>query len=390
MTAWLRWIALQAALTQATMVSIRVLAGYRALEFDVGAAGIGMVASAFAIPALIASILVGRASDRVGGAVVATLGIVLNCAGIVMSIAASSLVWLVAACAVSGLGHVAALVGQQVFVTQHAKDVDSDSAFGVLTAWSSIGQLIAPPIVGLAITFPPHAMGGTDFGLLVALGFALLSAIGAIPSLRTDHAHRRDFELREAAEQSSPSWGTLWRAVLVSGIVLAAIDLLYSFLPLWAAERGISAIQVGILLAVRAAVGVVARFGLGRLVTRFGRKALICVSVSAAALAFVLLPFIGLVGAYIAMIGVGIGLALPQPLTVTWLVAGVDKRQRGRRLGLRMTANRAAQSLVPLSIGVAAAPLGAAGVFLSAGILLAGAAGIAVGAQFDSGPPPET
>ena len=45
----------------------KVVIRYRALEFGAGPAFLGLLATAFAVPALIASLPVGRLTDRLGG-----------------------------------------------------------------------------------------------------------------------------------------------------------------------------------------------------------------------------------------------------------------------------------------------------------------------------------
>ena len=71
----------------------------------------------------------------------------------------------------------------------------------------------------------------------------------------------------------------MWRSLAVSGAVLVTVDLMYAFVPVWATEQNISATAVGLLLALRAAVSVLSRLGLMRLINRFGRKALLLVSI---------------------------------------------------------------------------------------------------------------
>ncbi len=84
------------------------------------------------------------------------------------------------------------------------------------------------------------------------------------------------------------------RALAVSGAVLVTVDLTYAFVPVWATGQGISATVVGFLLALRAAVSVASRFGLGRLVAHFGRKMLIITAVGAATAGLIALPFVGM------------------------------------------------------------------------------------------------
>ena len=87
-------------------------------------------------------------------------------------------------------------------------------------------------------------------------------------------------------------------------------------------------------------------------------------------MSLVALPFVDAWGAIGVMIGLGICLGLPQPLTMAWVINLTRRRDHGAALGLRMTANRFAQVTVPVVVGVAAAPLGVAGIFWANAVLL--------------------
>jgi MFS family permease len=163
---------------------------------------------------------------------------------------------------------------------------------------------------------------------------------------------------------------------------------MYAFVPVWATEQNISATAVGLLLALRAAVSVLSRVGLMRLIARFGRKVLLIVSIAAAALALMALPLTGLVGAIVVMVGLGLGLGIPQPLTMAWVVSLTHAAHHGAVLGLRLTVNRFAQISLPIAMGAAAAPLGVLGIFWANAALLTAA--IAVVAGSDTGGPTPT
>jgi MFS family permease len=152
--------------------------------------------------------------------------------------------------------------------------------------------------------------------------------------------------------------------------VLVAIDLLYTFLPVWATERSIDPRIVGMLLAERAAVSVLSRLGLGRLVAVLGRRRLLTAAIAGSALALAALPFCGVAGAIIVMAVAGCGLGIPQPVTMSWVVSLTAPHLQGTALGLRLTANTVAQLTYPAIIGAAANPFGAVGVFaMTAGLL---------------------
>ena len=143
----------------------------------------------------------------------------------------------------------------------------------------------------------------------------------------------------------------------------------------------------GLLLALRAAVSVASRVGLTRLIGRFGRKAMLIVSIGAAVLSLAALPLVGPYGAIAVMIGLGLGLGIPQPLTMAWVVSLTASSSHGAVLGLRMTVNRLAQITLPIAVGSFAAPLGVLGIFWANAALLLGA--IAVVAGSDAGRPPD-
>ncbi|SNT48197.1 hypothetical protein SAMN05421642_12559 [Rhodococcoides kyotonense] len=71
------------------------------------------------------------------------------------------------------------------------------------------------------------------------------------------------------------------------------------------------------------------------------------------------------------MIGLGLGMGIPQPLTMSWVTSLTPARFHGTTLGLRLTSNRFAQIALPLTVGATVAPLGVLGIFwANAGILL--------------------
>ena len=151
-----------------------------------------------------------------------------------------------------------------------------------------------------------------------------------------------------------------------------------------------SAPAVGLLLALRAAVSVLSRVGLTRLLNRFGRKVLLFVSIVMAVASLLALPLVGPYGAIAVMIGLGVGLGIPQPLTMAWVISLTPASHHGSALGLRMTLNRLAQISLPIAVGSFAAPLGVLGIFWANAALLVGAAVVVAGSDAGSAPPPQT
>jgi MFS family permease len=176
----------------------------------------------------------------------------------------------------------------------------------------------------------------------------------------------------------------LLRALLISCIVLAAVDITLVYLPALGADRGLAAGVVGLLLTLRAIASMTSRFFLGRLVTLVGRRRLMitCVALSATTMAAVAVPM-PLAGTVVLVVLLGLGLGVGQPLTMSWLAESAPAGLRGRAMSLRLTGNRLGQVLIPSAVGAVAAGVGAAGVLWATAAALAVATGAARGMRRD-------
>ncbi|KQQ92397.1 hypothetical protein ASF72_02355 [Arthrobacter sp. Leaf141] len=391
---WRTALSGQAILAQASWVGIRLIIGYRALAAGADPVFLGALASSFALPALLAAFPVGRLADKVGGIVLAFTGLLLAAGGTGLMLLVPGLPVLLLASAVIGLGHLMVMVGQQAFVAHVSHGASRDSAFGTLTAAASIGQLVGPPAVtfAAAATVPGGNPPDTSLGLLVCLAFSTLALPAYFFLRRTDAGLRKNRRQAGAPRASAATvlkTPGLWRSLVVSGAVLVTVDLMYAFVPVWASEQNVSAPVVGMLLALRAAVSVASRLGLTRLIDKFGRKAMLMVSIGAAVLSLAALPLVGAPGAIAVMVGLGLGLGIPQPLTMAWVVALTASSSHGAVLGLRMSVNRLAQVTLPVAVGAFAAPLGVLGIFWANAALLVGAVVVVGGSNVGSLPPRE-
>lgn len=390
----LRALLLQAVLLHASYSVVRPMVSYRALDMGAGSAELGALAASFAVLPLLLAFAVGRQADVLGPARLVLAGAVLMVLGSLVALRAGGIAVLLVASAALGLAHLMAMVGQQSMVAGSASETERDRGFGSVTAAASVGQMLGPPVALTAAGYlATSARSEAAVGLTVAAGFAL----AAVPL----GAYRRGRTARRPAERPAPSGATLsrlvrtdgmWQAMVASGSVLAALDLLMAFLPAWAEERGVSVAAVGWLLALRAAVSVVTRAGVVRLIDVFTRRGTLVGSLVLGVLGFAVLPFVGVVGAAVVMCLLGVGLGLAQPLTLSWVTTRSAPAVRGAAIGLRLTANRLAQTVLPPSIGFAVKGSGTSGVFLACAVVL-GLAAIPVLRAPLSGPvdgPPDT
>ncbi|CAN5337557.1 MFS transporter [soil metagenome] len=372
---WQAALAVQSAASQAAWQGIRLMLAYQALAETNSPAFVGIVSALIALAGLVVSIPSGRLLDRFGGAWVALGGIVISLLGVIVVLVAHNIVGLLISSVLVGVGYIHVVVAQQGTVARLSVGSSPDAAFGALTSAVSIGQLIGPPVVTMAAiavsnggAHPNTWIGSAACGLLFLIAmppfFMLRRSEQSVP-IPQPATGEAVASLRTVLR--SPA---ILRALLVGAAVLVTVDLLSSFIPVWAVEHRIPADVVGWLLALRALFTITSRIGAARLVARFGRKALLIASLSLGVLALLALPFSGAWAALPVMAALGLGLGLPQPLSLVWMSSLAPPHARGAVFGARMTVNRFSQVTLPLLVATIAGPAGMFAVFwATAGIL---------------------
>jgi MFS family permease len=366
---------LHSTVTQVITFVLRPTSAYRAIELGISPAWLGALTASFAVVPLVLAVPSGQATDRFGERRVMLVGAVLmTLAGAVFAVERGGAAGLVVGSVVLGTGHLLSVVGQQAAVANTAGPGRFDSAFGYYTFAASLGQAAGPALITL--------LGGSAelpdtrpiFLTATALGAALL---GATAFLRIPRADRAGGGAGDRGMGSLLRLPGLLRALLVSCVVLAAVDITLVYLPALGIERGLAAGTVGLLLTLRAVASMTSRFFLGRLVRFVGRRRLMIASVALSALSMAVVAAPLPAFAFAAMVVLmGLGLGVGQPLTMSWLAEVAPAGQRGRAMSLRLTGNRLGQVLIPSTVGLVAAGVGAAGVLAATAAALA-AVGIA-------------
>jgi MFS family permease len=373
---------LQAALLHSAFSVVRPMVSYRALDLGAGSAEIGVLAASFAVLPLLLAFVVGRRADTLGPRRVLVAGSVVLLLGCLTALAAPGFVVLLLGAAALGLGHLLTMVGQQTTVGRSAVGLDRDRGFGSLTAAASVGQMLGPA-VALSLAGWAATRGWSES--TVGLGIAAVLVVVAMASFArpwpapvAEEGSSEPTTSRRAFRELIRTRG-MWRAMVTSGAVLASLDLLLAFMPLWAEERGVSITTVGWLLALRALVSLLSRVAVVQLIAAITRRWTFVGSLLMGVAGLALLPFVDVGGAVVAMCLLGVGLGLTQPLTMSWVSSLSAPNVRGAALGLRLTANRFAQTVLPPAIGLVVAGSGSTGVFLGCAVVLAAATGTVLG-----------
>lgn len=372
-------MALLTVLTHTVMIQIVTFAmrptlSYAVLDVGGSPALLGVVAAAFAIPALILALPAGHAIDRIGERPSLLLGAAaLIAATIVAALAGESLIALLGATVLLGVGHLLSVIGEQSIMANAAGRGSRDSRFGLYGFAAALGQTVGPLLLALpggTVATPPlvpifFVCAGVS-GLLVVVSLLIPSSERIVLPTRQGMFATARVLLRSRG---------LPRALLASSLVLVSVDLFVAYTPALGHDRGLAVVVVSVMLTARSMFSMISRLFLGRLVRLLGRKTLMVWTVSASAVALGCLglpvPPLGLI-ALSAAYGFAIGTC--QPITMSWISELAPAGTRGLAMSLRLATNRLGQTTLPALIGVFATATGAAGVLVATGVVLLGAA----------------
>ncbi len=362
-------------LTQTIISLARLSLVYLAIDEHYDAPTVGAISACYALLPIFLSVVIGRFSDRGGYSAAAIGGTTLVLfAAITGHFVMPSVPALIASNVLLGMGHMLLVNSSQFMLTKASSPAGRDSAIGYFMIAAGTGHATGPLIVSALSSggdfHPPDA-------LLVCIGGAVaLLAVTSLMFVLTKRTPHPAIAARSQVGDVLRSIPLRW-IVLTSAICVGASDLLLIFLPILGTERGIDPAVIGILLALRSFIALPVRVVFGWLVRRLGRRRLLSSSMIVAGLGFVGLLFpapFPVLAIVVMLSGIGLGLAVPATLSLTYLLA--PPGAVGIVTSLRTTSSRLSQFFVPLLAGLLAAASGTVGVFLVIGLALgAGAVG---------------
>ena len=343
----------------------------------------GIISAAFAFPGLLLALPAGHALDRFGERFLLVLGpLSLIGAALLAVIADSSIVLLILATALLGMGHLLSLIGQQAMVANTTRSGRFDSVFGMYTFGASLGQTLGPLLLilpGGSATTPP-----------LQLIFLVCGGISVVMLLLSAFMRSSVRERLESAPGMLRTAAVLIRtpglpqSLIATSIVMSSLDIFLAYMPALGHERGISAAAVSTMLVARSMFSMLSRLFLGRMVRAFGRHKLLVwtIALAAVTLGSVALP-VPVIWLVVLSAAYGFVIGTCQPITMSWVSELAPPGTRGLAMSMRLASNRfgqtvlpatVGQTVLPATVGILAATTGAAGVLVSTGALLVGAA----------------
>ena len=345
---------------------------------------IGILVALYSLFPMILAIYAGKLIDRLGvrwPMVAGSCGIAL---GLTLPYFFPSTITLYLQAALVGAAHVFYNVSIQNLVGSIGDKDDRTKNFSNFGLAMSTGSFIGPLVCGYGIDHFGHARTYlliAAFPLVTAAIMASAKTMGSGRVSRqaeTPKAKDKDKNKSEGAASSHPfellTANPALRRVLITGaVILTGIDLFHFYMPIYGHHIGLTASQIGIVLAVFSAASFVVRVGMPAIVKRMGAEKVLLMSMFVAAATYLAVPYIThMVVLCVVCFILGLGTGCGQPLSLSMIYERAPGGRSGEALGVRSTLNNFTHMVTPLLFGAIGTAFGVAPVFWCNALMLAG------------------
>jgi len=335
-----------------------------ALHLGASAVLVTVILATQTLPSFVMAIPIGAAVDRFGGKYIVFFGSLLAAIAVSILLLPGTPALLLLSQALSGLGFMSIWIGVQSWMIAPAVDGTDRTEVNKRIAnvsFAGIGGQLLGPLIGGGIA--------SAWGFPLAFAVVLLSLVGC-PFL--GRALGRAFDRAAAARESGErkafhvevrasyrnSWRMLWEpgVLLTMSVSFCALFLIAAQTGIWPtyfASNGVDVSVIGAIASVSGGFSLLSRFLILPFLHRFRRGTAVLLVIIPGAIAVNAIFLFDHVVIYFTL-GACAGLVLgaAQPLSISLIADFTDEESRGLGVGLRMVANRAAQSFSPMIFGV--------------------------------------
>ena len=344
----------------------RVAVSLDALGRGASPAVVGLLMALFAFLPMCFGVPAGRLADRIGVRRPMLWGC-LGCAiGAVLPALLPGLPALFASASVIGFSFMLFQVPVQHATGELGEPGDRAANFGWLALGYALSGFLGPLVAGFAID---HLGFSWSFVLLALVPIvpAVVLAAGrpGLPA-RREHLDRRQGGMLDLLRHRP-----LRRLFIVNALFAMGWDLHTIFVPIYGSRVGLSAAQIGMILAAFAAATFVVRLAIPWLARRTSEARLLTLALICAGLVYLAFPFIASAAALGALSFVlGLALGSGQPIVLSLLHAHAPPGRVGETVGMRMSLMQTMAVAVPLVFGALGTSVGLLPVFWSVGVFL--------------------
>ena len=352
-----------------------VLAGSRvtvtldALRQGSSTAVVGVLLALVALLPAFFAVAAGRLSDRIGGRQPMIVGSIVLAVGALLPLFFRGLPGLFASAVVMGVGFMLFQVPAQNVTGELGPPSQRAHNFSTLALGYAVSGLLGPLLAGFSIDHAGFVATFAIFALLPLVPAAVLAR--GRPALPVPHPAAR--EARKGSAMALLTHRKLRRVFLVNVLLAMAWDLNTIVIPVYGNSIGLSASQIGVILACFGAATFVVRLAMPWITRRVSEHQVLTIALLVAGIVYMLFPFSHSAVTLMALcFCLGLGLGMSQPMVMSLLHTHAPAGRMGEAAGVRMSLVQAMAVGVPLTFGTLGATVGLTPLFWSVGLLLAG------------------
>ena len=346
----------------------RVAVSLDALALGASAATVGGLMALFALLPMVFAIPAGRLADRVGVRGPMLTGSIGMASGVVVATLFPGLPALFATALVTGVSFMLFQVAAQYATGELGGAAARTRNFGLLALGYSTSSIAGPMIAGFMID---HGGFRATFALLSLLPLAPIAVLASgrirLPGPHPAHALHADASALELVAHRE-----LRRVFVINGLIAMAWELHTLFVPIYGHAVGLSASQIGVILAAFASATFTVRLAMPAIARRASEHRVLTAALYLAAAVYVAFPFSRSIGMLMGLsFCLGLGLGAGQPMVMSLLHSHAPPGRMGEAAGVRASLSNSMAVAVPLVFGAVGSSLGLAPVLWSVGVFLA-------------------
>jgi MFS family permease len=350
------------------LAGTRVTASLEALSQGASPFTVGVLMALFALLPMLFAVAVGRFSDRAGVRRPMVLGSAGLIVGAALPVVVPGLPALFVAASLLGVAFTTFQVATQNATGELGEPAARARNFSLLALGYSVSGFVGPLVAGFTIDHFGHAAAFAAFALVPLVPLAVLARGRlALPGPHPAAAHAHHGGIRALLRHR-----TLRRVFAINALLAVGWDLHTVFVPIYGARIGLSASEIGIVLAGFAAATFLVRLAMPVVARRMSEQQVLTVALFVAGAAYFAFPFAQGVLTLLALSFVlGFGLGAGQPMVMSLLHTHAPPGRLGEAVGVRMSLVQSMAVAVPLVFGALGASIGLGPVFWSVGACLA-------------------
>lgn len=361
-------IVLVTVLTHTSFKGSKMLISLYAIDLGANPFTIGILFSMYSLFPVFLSVYAGKLSDRYGFRPPMLFGACGLLLGLLLPFMMPQLATLYVSAALIGMCYIFYMVTVQHLVGSFGEGADRTRNYSIFSLGIGLTALLGPTTAGFAIDLIGHRSTYLLLALLPALPILVLLFLARLlprPQAKTER--RPEHRVLDLVKNAP-----LRRVMITTAVIETGLELFNFYLPIYAHSLGFSASQIGIILGSFALALLLVRIVMPRLVGHSSEERVLSHSLFLAAATCLLFPFVSsfvllLVIAFILGIGLGCG----SPLSLVLAYNRSPHGRSGEAIGLRQTANKATEVVVPILFGSIGTAFGMVPVFWLDALMLA-------------------